>query len=190
MNNMKVLSKSLIDFFHRHRRTLLLIATVTLITILLQTLVSIWLSKSGNFYIPSLGTIHALNVEVYGGDIRYLNGQPTLDWGVVYPGSQINRSFFIKTKSNINGTLKIKAGNWTFKNSETFIYNSTEWMAIERIYNGTKKLYMEVLKGENTIMATITLKVSNSDDFINWIIEKDIKTFSFDIYVILEPKPK
>jgi len=163
---------------------------VVLITILLETLVSIWLSKSNNFYIPSIGTIHVLNVEVYGGDIKYLNGELTLDWGIVYPGSQINRSFFIKTKGNINGTLKIKAGNWTFKNSKTIIYNHTEWMTIESIYNGTKKPYMEVLMGEKTIMAIITLKVSNSDDFIDWIIENNIKTFSFDISVILEPNEK
>ena len=187
---MKVFFDSLIGFVHRHSKTFLLIAMVALITILLQTLISIWLSKSGNFYIPSIGTIHALNVEVYGGDIKYLNGELTLDWGIVYPGSQINRSFFIKTKGNINGTLKIKAGNWTFRNSKTIIYNYTEWMTIESIYNGTKKPYMEILMGEKTIMAIITLKVSNSNDFIDWIIENNIKTFSFDISVILEPNAK
>jgi len=185
MNEMKVFFKSLVNFIRHHRRTLLLIATAALITILLQTLVSIWLSRSDNFHIPSIGTIHTLNVEVYGGDIKYLNGgEPILDWGVVYPGSQVNRSFFIKIKSNINGTLKIKASNWTFTNSEAFIYNYTEWITIKPIYNET------FVKGEKTIMATITLKVSNSDDFIDWIIENNIKTFSFDISVILEPNEK
>ena len=43
----------------------LVIAAVS-ITILLQTLVSIWLSGNNKIHLPSVGTIYTLNVEVHG----------------------------------------------------------------------------------------------------------------------------
>ena len=67
---MKIPFKSIIEFIYSHRKTLLLMIAVALITLLLHSLVSIWLERRDNFHILSVGTIHALYVEVYGGDIK------------------------------------------------------------------------------------------------------------------------
>lgn len=111
---MKHYIQILIKSIQSHRKTLLLVTVAVLITILLHASISMWLSKVCNVYIPSIGTIRVLNVEVSGKDILAKNGQKFIDWGIIYPGTAINRTFNVTSRSNVDAFLIIEAANWTF----------------------------------------------------------------------------
>jgi hypothetical protein len=174
-----------IKFIRHHKETLLLVITVALITILLHTSISIWLSSFSNANIPSIGTIHTLNVEVYGKDIQDHNGEKLIDWGIVYPGTLVNRTFNVTSKSNIDGILIIKTANWTFYNSqnETALGPSNK---IKYMHLIPPKHNMTLIAPDETLELTLTLNVTSSNDFINFILEYDAKRFSFDIYIYIK----
>ena len=185
---MKMFFQSLTEFIRRSKRTLLLIIVVALITILLHTLISIQLSHNSNLYIPSIGTIHTLNVDVHGENIQSINGVKIIDWGVVYPGSLVKRTFNVTSISNIEGVLIIKVFNWTFYDSTNKSIlgpvNKTDYMEILI----DPECNMTVLERKETIELTLTLNVTRSEDFINFIVENDIRSFSFciNIHIIKE----
>lgn len=200
---MKIHIRKLAEFIRLHKRTLAVLTITILITILLHTLVSIWLSRRGNLHFPSIGTIHVLNVEVYGGDIQKCNGEKCLDWGIVYPGKSLNRTFYAKSKSNAEATLIIKIVNWTLYKSETpdsdevVLTNCTLYYESENnrvIYGPSESIeYFTLYAPENrtmlkpgeTIKVTLYLDAADSIDFIDFVIENDIKSFQFDIYVFM-----
>ena len=177
------IAKGIIEFLKNYRKeTILVVVATVLITILVLVLISALIIHNAPISLINIGKVHTLNVEVYGGNITTINGELALDWGTVYPGIKVNRTFYIRSKSNIEGTLIIKTGNWTFKNTRTYTYNKTEWMnIIEPPWNETK------LKPKQEIFATVTLNVTNSQEFIDWLVENEIKSFSFDITIILKP---
>ena len=173
-----------VEFIQRYKKTILLIIAVVLITILLQTLISMWLSRNNTISLPSFGTIYTLQVEVYGGSLKELNnGQKFIDWGTVYPGTTVNRTFNVMSKSNVEAKLIIKAMNWVFNNSRGEIVegptNETDYMTLIASLNGT------LMNPNQSLEVTLTLMVSNSNDFINFIIENEVTSFSFDIYIYM-----
>jgi len=179
---MRISFKFLIELAKRHKKTLLTIVIAVLITILLQTLLSIWLSHNNDIYLPSIGTIHTINVEVYGGDLKELSdGQKFLNWGTVYPGMMVNRTLNVTSKSNVDAMLIIKTMNWAFNNSQGKIVkgpvNKTDYLTLKVSLNET------LIHPNQTLELTLTLKVADSDDFIEFLIENDVKTFSFDICI-------
>jgi len=161
---------------------------VALITISLHTLISIWVSHNSSLYIPSIGTIHTLNVDVHGRDIQYFNGVEMIDWGVVYPGSSAKRAFNVTSISNVEGVLIIKVFNWTFYNSINKLVrgpiNKTDYMEILI----EPECNMTILKPDETVELTLTLNVTRSEDFINFIVENDVRSFSFDINIHITKK--
>ena len=174
----------IVDFIRHHKNTFLLIIVVTLITVLLQTLISVWLSKNSNISLPSFGTIYTLQAEVYGGSLKELsNGQKLIDWGTVYPGTTVNRTFNVMSKSNVEAKLIIKATNWIFNNSRGEIVegptNETDYMTLIASLNGT------LMNPNQSLEVTLTLMVSDSSDFINFILENEVTSFSFDIHIYM-----
>ncbi len=179
---MKISFQFLADTIKQNKKTLLSIIAAVLITILLQTLLSIWLSHNSDIYLPSIGTIHTINVEVYGGDLKELsNDQKFLDWGTVYPGIMVNRTLNVTSRSNVDAMLIIKTMNWAFNNSQGKIVkgpvNKTDYLTLKVSLNET------LIHPNQTLELTLTLKVADSDDFIDFLIENDVKTFSFDICI-------
>jgi len=135
--------------------------------------------------LTSIGNIHTLHVEVYGKDIKVREGQKFLDWGTVYPGTLTNYTFNVTSRSNIQAKLIIKAINWTFYNSQNQIVkqtNETNYVILISTYNET------LMDPKQTIQVILTLKVIHSDEFIDFLIENDIQTFSFDIRIYLTEK--
>jgi len=182
---MKFSYQSLVEFLQRYKKIILLIIAVVLITILLQTLISMWLSRSNAIRLPSFGTIFTLQAEVYGGSLKELsNGQKLIDWGTVYPGTTVNRTFYVMSKSNVEAKLIIKAMNWVFNNSrgeivKGFPTNETDYMTLIASLNET------LMNPNQSLEVTLTLMVSSSSDFINFIIENEVTSFSFDIYIYM-----
>jgi len=181
---MKISYQFPIEFIQRYKKVILLIIAVVLITILLQTLISMWLSRNNTIRLPSFGTIYTLQAEVYGGSLKELdNGQKFIDWGTVYPGTTVNRTFNVMSKSNVEAKLIIKAMNWVFNNSRGEIVkgptNETNYMTLIASLNET------LMNPNQSLEVTLTLIVSNSNDFINFIIENEVTSFSFDIYIYM-----
>jgi len=182
---MKNLFNSFIEFLRHSKKTALLILIVAATTLILSTMISIWLSSFDNYLIPSLGTIHTTRVKAYGGNITLKDGNQSIDWGTIYPGTFTNRSFYVQSQSNIETTLNLTTGNWTFRDSEGG--NVTESLAsyiprplamdLTWDYNGTP------ISPKEEIYVTLTLWASNDIRFINYLIDKKVEEFSLDIHI-------
>ena len=62
--------------------------------------------------IPSSGAIAGVNVEVYADAGCTLN-LTSIDWGVVYPGGSVQRSFYVRNGGNVPLTLGMSTGSWS-----------------------------------------------------------------------------
>ena len=179
---LKSSSSFIVQFIRRYAKTLLLIIAVSLVTLILSAAISIWLSNSQNLHLPSLGIIKAIRVEAFGGNISTAqDGTRFIDWGTVYPGSTINRSFYIKSISNEPITLQLILSNLTFQNSEG--NNVTEALPVENPFSLTWNYTGLPLNPQEQIFVVLTLEVSSDPTFINFIINNDVKQFYFDITI-------
>lgn len=143
-----------------------------ILTILFTSAISIWLSKY-NVHIPSLGTIRSVGVFAFGGDIAYSADNPNtqvLNWGALSPGEEMNRSLYLRSISNQNVTLTLSSTNW----NPTAISN---FMTLTWNYTGT------LLSPRQTIFVRLTLSVSNSPAFIDYLINSSVENFNFDIEI-------
>ncbi len=170
----------LIKFPRPSKKTLLLILVVATITLLFSTLISMWLSKFHNQHIPSVGTLRTIGVEAYGGDIkRDEQGNKYINWSAIYTGASENRSFYLRSKSNVKANLTITDVNWAFNNSEDEIligFNAS-YMIFNCDKNGT------LISPNEEIYVTLTLKASTESSFINALIINKVEKFSFDIII-------
>jgi len=186
---MKDAPNSLIGSLRSSKRKILLIAITVVITLIVSSLISIWLSRFDNYLILSLGTIHTTGFKAYEGNITGKDGNQSIDWGTIYPGTLTNRSFYVQSQSNIETTLNFTTGNWTFRDSEG--KNVTESLAN---YTITRQLAMNVtcnatgtrISPNEEIHVTLTLRASDDIRFINYLIDKRVKEFSFDIHIYAE----
>ncbi len=170
---------SFIKVLHSQKKIVLLVIAVVIITLLVNTLISMWLSRFHNLRVPSIGTICAIDVKVYGGDIIQNGSQSYIDWGTVYPGTSTNRSFTILSNSSIEIIPKLELLNVTFLNSEG--ENVTDplnnYMSLTWNYNNTP---LKPLQKSNV---TLTLSISSSIDFFYFLINNNVTSFSFDIRI-------
>jgi len=178
----KMLKNFLRSFFktlHSQRKIVLLVITVVVITVLVHTLISVWLSRFHNWNVPSVGTIYAIGVEVYDGDLVQDGNQSYVDWGTVYPGISTNRSFYIRSDSNVEITPTLELLNVTFLSSEG--ENVTDplnnYMSLTWNYNNTPLTPLQ------EVYVTLTLSVSSDIDFINFLINNNVTSFSFNIHI-------
>lgn len=164
----------------RHWKLILLCIGISLTTLILSTLVSIWLSKSHNLRLPSLGTIRTIGVKVFDGDL--INGAQ-IDWGTVYPGTLTNRSFYLQNESNTPITLSLKQLNLTLLNSRK--ENVTSYLPLPPTdaLNLTWNCSNIILNPKQTIFITLTLHVSNKSSFIEFLVNYKVVEFNFDICI-------
>jgi len=170
---------SFTKFPHLSKKTVLLIIVVAAITLALSTAISLFLSRINNLHIPSLGTIHTVGVEAYGGNITVDENGQHVDWGKVYPGTLTNLSFYLRSKSNIEIILNLTAANWTFLDSQgqNVTGPTKSYMNLTWNYNDTP------IGPREEIYATLTLNVSDNISFINYIIDNKVEEFMFDIHI-------
>jgi len=166
-------------FTRARKKTLLLIIIVATVTMILNTVISIWLSEYKNIYIPSIGTIRTLGVEVYGGDIIQKDGEQYFDWGKVFPSTIINRSCYIRSISNINIILKLETTNWTFRNYNGEIVPSPT----ESYYNLEWDYNYKPIESSEEYYVNFTLCFSSNFSFINYLIDNKVTDFSFEIFI-------
>lgn len=101
-----------IAFLTRSKKTLLLIIIVAIATLALSATISIIFDRIGNLRFPSIGTIRAIGVEAYGLDLKTQDDAPYIDWGTVYLGIQVNRTFYVKSVSNMKTTMYLNTTGW------------------------------------------------------------------------------
>jgi len=174
-------------FLYRSRRILLSITIVILIAIVLNSLPVSWLSGDGNKVADSqfnrdtqtndsnstVSTTGALNVkglEVYGGDLKSHLGKAYLDWGELGPGASSALSFYVKSTSSVDVELGLNVTGWTPSGIEPFM--SFSWN-----HNG------ERLSPQQELLVTVNLSVASSGEFIDYIVENQVQTFSFEMTV-------
>jgi hypothetical protein len=141
-----------------------------------------WLSRLDNLHLPSLGTIRVIGVEVYGGNITATQDAKQIDWGIVYLGTLTNRSFYVRSLSNIPVTLTLGISDVFFQNSDG--QNVTEAPPIDNPLILTWDYSNDVLlRWNDTIYVTLTLEISSDPSFIDYIINNHIERFGFVILI-------
>jgi hypothetical protein len=147
-----------------------LIIAVASITLILNVLIAVWLSKIDNLTVPSIGTIYVTGVEAYGGDIKSTNGTPTVDWGTFYLSSSKNASFYLRSVSNIPIKLAFNVTNWSPE-------GLAPYMTLSWNYTGTE------IAPREEIPLNFTLSLSPTEDLINYLITNNVTAFNFDIHI-------
>ena len=153
------------------RKILLLITIVAIISVASSTLVSSLLTQSSSdVYLPSLGNIKTVEVEIYW-DSRGEHIRDNLSWDEIEPGKSVNTTVYIKSVSNFKVTLSLKLTDWN--PPEVSDYITISWD-----YNGTR-----VNPGE-IIPVTMMLSASSSNDFIDYLVVNEIKGFTVDVHFL------
>lgn len=157
-------------FLNRSKKTLFLILIVALASVALTTTISIMLSKTSNFTLPSLGTVKTIGVEVYG-DQNLENKTETINWDEVWVGSSKNVTVYIRSISNYQIILNLNATDWNPA-------DVSDYMNLSWDYNGT------LLNPGETIPVMLTLSIPSSYSFVNYLIDNDVQNFNVDIHII------
>jgi len=177
---MKSTSNSLIGSLRSSKRKILLITITVVITLIVSSMISIWLSEVTNLKVPSIGTIKTLGVEAYW-DPDLKNESKTFDWGTIYLGTARNITLYLRSISNIETTLLLNTANWTFQNSTNKIVagpsDSFPYMNLTWNYNET------IVRPGETVQVTLTLSADPSSDFIEFLIANDVREFGLDIII-------
>lgn len=142
-----------------------------------------WLARTHNFYLPSLGTIKTLGIEAYW-DASYtdkVDEGEYIDWGTLWLGSSNNATIYLQSISNIPTTLNPPKNNLTFYDTENVPIhppaNVSTHMNLTWNYNGT------IINPGKQIQVTLTFSAEYSLDFVHYLIENDVKRFIVDILI-------
>jgi hypothetical protein len=180
VQKMRGILNSLTEFQHSSKRAILLLTITVVITLIIGSVISAWLSKVTNLSIPSLGTIKTLGVEVYW-DKNLKNKTKAIDWGTIWLGTTKNVTLYIKSVSNVPTTLQLETANWTFLDSNNNVVSgpnkTTSYIDLTWNYKNAT-----IQPGEIT-QITLTLLIDSSNDFIQFLITNDVKKFNFDIII-------
>jgi hypothetical protein len=168
------------DVLRRQKNTVLLAVVVVVVTLLLSALVAIWLESDGGMHLPSVGNIRTTGLAAYW-DAELTNKAEKIPWGQLMPGSDSSATLYLRSTSNTPVTLVNTTSNWAFMNSlnET-VYgpaNGTDYMNLTWDYNGSS-----VNPGQ-VIVVVITLHAEDSMEFVDYVIENNVQSFSFDINI-------
>lgn len=182
-NALKKIGTQLHSFFvglKSSYKILVLVAVVAIISVASTTLVSILLSESDSeVYLPSLGTIKTIDVEIYR-DPNGENKMQTLSWDQIkiekldwdeIKTETVNTTIYVKSVSNFRVTLNLKLTDW---NPEAI----SDYMTISWDYNGTQ------LDPGEIIPVTMTLSASSSDDFVNYLVSNEVSRFDLVIHIV------
>lgn len=160
---------SLIALLRSLKKTLFLVAIVAIASITITSLIAILLSKTTDLYIPSIGTVKTIGVEVYW-DQNGENKTETIDWDIVWAGSSENMTLYVQSISNYEVTLTLNATDWIPVNISNYIILSWD-------YNRTS------LKPGEIIPVTLTLSASSSESLIRYLITNNVQDFHFEIAI-------
>jgi len=167
-------------FLKASYKTIVVVAIVAIIAVASTSLVSMMLSHSdSDIYLPSLGTIKTIHVETYW-DLNGENKRETLSWDEIkieklswdeIKTEPVNTTVYVKSLSNFRVTLTMFPTDWN-------PVEISDYLTISWDYNGT------IINPGEIIPVTMTLSVSSSDAFINYLVENEIKRFDVVIHFV------
>jgi hypothetical protein len=160
-------------------KTVLTILVVVIYTIVLTSLFVSVIDGSNPLRMPTIGNIITMGYEAHGGDIQTAGENQTLDWGTIYVGTSTNRSFTIKSKSNTITIPQLNTTDWTFRNQQDQLVAPPTLNDI--IVNWT--LNNTLLTPNEELNVTITLTIKYDAIFVDYLVNNNVKTFSFDIII-------
>ena len=167
---MEKMFSSLIEFLYSSKRTIMLITITIIVTLVVSSLVSIWLTNNSNLSLPSIGTIKTVGVEVYW-DSDLENRTETINWETIQVGTSKNFTVYIRSLSNVETTLVLDTTDWSPANLSQYV--SFIWD-----YDG------RILQPGEVIQVKFTFLSSYSRTFLFFLIDNNVKNFSFDIHVV------
>jgi hypothetical protein len=157
-------------FLYRLGKILLLIIIVVTITVASHVLIAVWLKRSLGVTVPSVGTIHLAGVEVYGGDIRLVDGVASIDWGTVQFGDSRKVSFYLRSTSNVQTRLSFNVTDWNPEDIRNYVKLS--WN-----YNGTQ------LATKQEILVIFTLSTLDTRVFADYLVSNNVTSYNFKINI-------
>jgi len=139
------------------------IATLILVgcALSLSTLNQVMSSMQTNTKISNQGALKAVGVGVYW-DSDLTNKVSSIDWGILEPGSNVNKTVYIRNEGNAAATLSMTTSNWNPSNASNYI--TLTWN-----YGG------QTLNVNESVQVKLTLSASSS--------VTGITNFSFDITI-------
>ena len=171
---------SFICFLKASYKTLVLVAIVAVISVATASLVAMILSHSDDeIYLPSLGTIKTIGVEIYW-DLDGENRRENLTWNEIQiqklegdevQMNQVNTTVYVKSVSNFRVTLNMFLTDWN-------PVEISDYLTISWDYNGT------ILNPGEIIPVTMTLSASSSDAFIDYLVENETTRFDVVIHIV------
>jgi len=141
----------------------LAIATLLLIgcALSLSMLTQVMSSMQTNTKISNQGALKTVGVGVYW-DSGLTNKVSSIDWGILEPGSNVNKTVYIRNEGNAAATLSMTTSNWNPSNASNYL--TLTWN-----YGG------QTLNVNEAIQVKFTLSASSS--------VTGITNFSFDITI-------
>ena len=139
------------------------IATLILIgcALSLSMLTQVTSSIQTNTKISNQGALKTVGVGVYW-DSGLTNKVSSIDWGILEPGSNVNKTVYIRNEGNAAATLSMTTSNWNPSNASNYL--TLTWN-----YGG------QTLNVNEAIQVKFTLSASSS--------VTGITNFSFDITI-------
>jgi len=131
-------------------------------TLLLSAIGPIVSSALTNRTISNTGSVKAIGVGVYW-DSNLTSPVSSINWGIIEPGSNVNKTVYIRNEGNTAARLSMATSNWSPSNASSF-------MALSWDYSG------QTLNVDEVIQVKLTLSVSASIE--------GITDFSFDIVIV------
>lgn len=162
--------KSIVRFLYSSKKTILLIIAVSLITLFMSTMIAILLERSGTLRVPSIGTIHTLGVEAYGGDLRNENHSQQVEWGTVFPGMSVNRSFYLRNIGNAEGILRLSTQDWNPADISQYLNLSWNREGIS-------------IRPQEETLVTLMLTVASSRGFMEYVLNNNVTQFALGIRI-------
>ncbi len=117
----------------------------------------------------SEGHVYVIGINVFGGDLQ----GNTIQLNTLNEGESRNISFCVQSTSDEPITLSFWVTDWSPPELGSFLQITWD-------YNGFS------INPNQTIMLTFTLTSSLSADFTNYIIDNNVTTFSFNLYIFPE----
>lgn len=111
-----------------------------------------------NVHLTSHGHITAIGLDVWK-DVNLTQPLTDIDWGTLDPGEMVGVIFYARNYGNVNETLSIQAGNWTFNgvSEQNFtVPNASQYFALAWNCSGY------LLHPAQVVTANMTLAVSPS----------------------------
>lgn len=112
--------------------------------------------------VPSQGTVAAVNVGVYENS-ECTQNCTSINWGTIIPGSQINKTVYVKNIGNVPMTITMTTESWLPTNASSLV--TLTWNRQDTTLNFNQ-----------SIGATLTLAAAAS-------AEANLTDFSFNIII-------